>query len=332
MGMRIGYGTSAKENTIAVMSWQEAESHIRAMVENGTYMSANEVFLVDAVERERIATDINNFFRDGISEMPESLELKFSDYQASMERLCELLSTTEGTYTDKKEAGAALIDMCRSAKQPNMAVTIGEYQGFKMSVSFDSFFSKFKAVTLDNDIAPTLFRKLKNISALIDKAIEIEDFQAIGVQCREILIELGNSIYTPEMAGDEEQPQASNFKKKAELFIKFYMSGSGNSEYRSIIKKMTEGTWDYACKITHSQTATFYEVSTCVSLTISLVSMYENVRQKSLDPISQFQCPNCKSKKFNVTDSEHDENGVISKLFLQCEECGEVTQIDFIEK
>ena len=47
------------------------------------------------------------------------------------------------TYTDKKEAGSALIDMCRSAKQPNMAVTIGEYQGFKMSVSFDSFFSKF---------------------------------------------------------------------------------------------------------------------------------------------------------------------------------------------
>ena len=46
-------------------------------------------------------------------------------------------------YTDKKEAGTALIDMCRSAKQPNMAVTIGEYQGFKMSVSFDSFFSKF---------------------------------------------------------------------------------------------------------------------------------------------------------------------------------------------
>ena len=48
------------------------------------------------------------------------------------------------TYTDKKEAGAALIDMCRSAKQPNMEVTIGEYQGFKMNVSFDSFFSKFR--------------------------------------------------------------------------------------------------------------------------------------------------------------------------------------------
>ena len=112
MGMRIGYGTSAKENTLAVMSWSEVESHIRVMVENGTYMSANEVFLVDAVERERIATDINNFFRDGISEMPESLELKFPNYPASMERLCELLSTTEGRelIQDELEKAKAQLD------------------------------------------------------------------------------------------------------------------------------------------------------------------------------------------------------------------------------
>ena len=117
MGMRIGYGTSAKENTLAVMSWSEVESHIRVMVENGTYMSANEVFLVDAVERERIATDINNFFRDGISEMPESLELKFSNYPASMERLCELLSTTEGRELIKNELEKAKEQLDSGEKQ-----------------------------------------------------------------------------------------------------------------------------------------------------------------------------------------------------------------------
>ena len=117
MGMRIGYGTSAKENTLAVMSWSEVESHIRVMVENGTYMSANEVFLVDAVERERVATDINNFFRDGISEMPESLELKFSNYPASMERLCELLSTTEGRELIKDELEQAKAQLDSGEKQ-----------------------------------------------------------------------------------------------------------------------------------------------------------------------------------------------------------------------
>ena len=117
MGMRIGYGTSAKENTLAVMSWSEVESHIRVMVENGTYMSANEVFLVNAVEREGIATDINNFFRDGISEMPENLELKFSDYPASMERLCELLSTTEGRELIKNELEKAKAQLDSGEKQ-----------------------------------------------------------------------------------------------------------------------------------------------------------------------------------------------------------------------
>ena len=46
-------------------------------------------------------------------------------------------------YTDKKEAGTALIDMCRSVKKSNMAVTIGEYHGFQMNFHFDSFFNKF---------------------------------------------------------------------------------------------------------------------------------------------------------------------------------------------
>lgn len=186
-----------------------------------------------------------------------------------------------------------------------------------------------RAMTLDGEIAPVLFRKLKNIALLIDTAKEIEDFQSIGVQCREILIELGNNIYHPEMAVSEEQPQASNFKKKAELFVMFYLSGSENSDYRNCIKKITEATWDYANKITHSQTATYYETSTCVTLTTSLVGVYENIKQKVFDPLSQYICKACKSKKISIVDDESDENGIVSKLYLCCEECGEITEVIF---
>lgn len=186
-----------------------------------------------------------------------------------------------------------------------------------------------RAITLDGEMAPTLFRKLRNVAGLIDTAREIEDFQAIGVQCREILIELGNTIYFQEMAGADEQPQASNFKKKAELFVQFYLSGSDNSDYRNYIKKLTEATWDYTCKITHSKNATFYEVSTCVTLTTSLVSVYENIRQKVFDPLSQYYCTNCKSKKVSIVDDECDETGLVSKLILRCEECGEITEVAF---
>ena len=94
-GMRIGYGTSAKENPVAAMSWQEVESHIRSMVENGTYMSANEAFLVDESERSRIANNLYFFFRDGMGEMPEELSINHI-FPDSHTHLMEMLSNREG--------------------------------------------------------------------------------------------------------------------------------------------------------------------------------------------------------------------------------------------
>ena len=95
-GMSIGYGMSAKENPVAVMDWQEVEGIVRSMVENGTYMGANEVFLVDAVERQRVSNDLFNFFRDGIGEVPENIPIKNYNHPESIANLCELLSTQEG--------------------------------------------------------------------------------------------------------------------------------------------------------------------------------------------------------------------------------------------
>lgn len=187
-----------------------------------------------------------------------------------------------------------------------------------------------QAATLDAEIAPQLLRKLRGISNLIDSATEIEDFQSIGVQSREILIELANHIYEPYMAANEEQPQASNFKKKAELTVQFYLAGSNNSDYRNIIKKLTEATWDYANKITHSSTTTYYEASTCVSLCISLVCTYENILQKIHDPISQHTCNVCKSKKLTVNNIEIDDLGTIKTVSLMCEECNNVFMLDLV--
>lgn len=56
--MSIGYGTSALEYPVATMSWQEVEKEIRSQVETGTYMGANEAYLVDESERDRLANHI----------------------------------------------------------------------------------------------------------------------------------------------------------------------------------------------------------------------------------------------------------------------------------
>lgn len=116
-GMSIGYGMSAKEKPVAVMGWQEVEGIIRSMVENGTYMGANEVFLVDAVERQRVSNDLFNFFRDGIGEVPESIPIKNYNHPESITNLCELLSTQEGRNVVSRELSKAKEQLEAGEKQ-----------------------------------------------------------------------------------------------------------------------------------------------------------------------------------------------------------------------
>ena len=116
-GMRVGYGTSATEQPILTMEWKDIEQNIRRQVENGTYMGANEAYLVDEVERGRIANHLFFFFRDGMGEMPEELELKAGNYPDAHARLVELLSTPE----EVERIAATWIMLCISWKSEKKA-------------------------------------------------------------------------------------------------------------------------------------------------------------------------------------------------------------------
>ena len=57
------------------------------------------------------------------------------------EQFC--MKVGDKAYKDRKEAGAALVEMCKEMKTAGVPATVGEYAGFKMAVSFDSFNQKF---------------------------------------------------------------------------------------------------------------------------------------------------------------------------------------------
>ncbi len=106
-GMRIAPGNSAQVDFATSYSWGLVEELTRQMVENGSYISRNEAFLVDSSERTRIADQIYYFFRDGIDDIPESLSIKGNNYPDSHEHIADLLSTTEGRELLAEELGRA---------------------------------------------------------------------------------------------------------------------------------------------------------------------------------------------------------------------------------
>jgi hypothetical protein len=102
-GMKVGYGTSADENTIMTMGWGEIEGRIRGLVESGEYMNRTEAFLVEQGEQKRVANQIYYFFSDGMGDLPESFQISGTDYPVSEARIMEMLAAKEGRDTIGRE-------------------------------------------------------------------------------------------------------------------------------------------------------------------------------------------------------------------------------------
>ena len=96
----------------------------------------------------RLEDNITQHYPQQIATLKERIDGLTADIQTAKEKLPEdkeqfSMKVGNKLYTDKKEAGTALVEMCKEVKSANASVTIGEYAGFKMAVSFDSLNHKF---------------------------------------------------------------------------------------------------------------------------------------------------------------------------------------------
>ena len=108
-------------------------------------------------QKYRLEDDISQRYPRQISALKEKIEgLKadIANYNAKKPADKEQFAMTVAgkTYEDRKEAGQAVIDICKEMKQANVPVAVGEYLGMKMSATFDSFSRKF-TLTLKGNLS-----------------------------------------------------------------------------------------------------------------------------------------------------------------------------------
>ena len=171
-------------------------------------------------------------------------------------------------------------------------------------------------ITNDTEIADNLRRKLVLASEKLHHAVEIEEIQNIGVICRETLIELIGYLFDQDSFESETDFKKSDVKNRGELVINKYLEGSENADLRKHIKNLLYGSWDYANTLTHSSSRTIHEASICLTMTIAVVSSFENLLQKFHDPLAGLKCKKCGSK--NLFIAENDET---DDLLIICGKC-----------
>ena len=114
------------------------------------------------------------------------------------------------SYTDKKEAGTAIIAMCKEIKGINASADVGEYLGFKLNVTFDSFNNKFVM-----NVKGAMSHPMEVGSDPLGNITRINNvLEAMPVQLEEVQTKLSNVEHQLETAKAEvDKP----FQQEAEL-------------------------------------------------------------------------------------------------------------------
>lgn len=172
----------------------------------------------------------------------------------------------------------------------------------------------------DEDVwrTPKSWRQWEQAHETLDHAEEAEDFQSVGVKCREVLLTLVDELNI--------KTGADVLKKgdvKAQLAALYESLAAGDSmrRIRSHLKTTADATWELVGWLTHHKNAVRddgqYVLGATEQLMLNTLSLV--VRSEKSPPT---RCPSCKSYRV-VSDFRSDLMYKVDHPYVRlCEACG----------
>jgi len=141
-----------------------------------------------------------------------------------------------------------------------------------------------------------VWRRWEQAAETLDTAEEAEDFQAVGMKCRECLIQLVRSLAKPEMVPEgKEAPQRSNFNEWAELIANAVAHGGSAERIRSHMKTIAISVgldgW-----LTHANNATRHDAIFVIDATHTVLDAFGRAAIRHESGVPE-RCPNLQPRR-----------------------------------
>jgi hypothetical protein len=114
-------------------------------------------------------------------------------------------------------------------------------------------------------------RQLQEVRLRLDTAESEEQYQAVGLLCREVLISVAQEVYDPDCHPSQDNvcPSDTDSGRMLEAFFNNELMGSGNEESRAHAKAALR----LALALQHKRTADFRMAALCAEATSSVVNI-----------------------------------------------------------
>ncbi|MDQ3656197.1 MAG: hypothetical protein M3457_14105 [Chloroflexota bacterium] len=162
------------------------------------------------------------------------------------------------------------------------------------------------------------WRRWMQAANALNDAEEAEDFQAVGMRCRESLLSFIRDVGTTDMVPQgQSAPQRANFVAWSELIANAIAGGPRSDKARGHIKAVARTSWECVGWLTHSANATRWDAEFVLWATNSTLVAFNGamIRHGRESP---HRCLNCGSYQLA---SDYRWDGEVMTVVVVCGSC-----------
>lgn len=164
-----------------------------------------------------------------------------------------------------------------------------------------------------------VLRRAEQAESRHESAVEVEDYQAVGMLLRESLISLVSALRRrTELPSEVERPQDANFVGWTDALMNQLCGGENNKELRQHLKNTAKETWQLANWLTHTRSAGKTASTIALEATRTVIGHFVHVVVRERTDKTD-QCPQCKSRDIRTRfDPSLPPDG---QYYLSCGAC-----------
>jgi len=176
----------------------------------------------------------------------------------------------------------------------------------------------------DEDLykTPKAWRQWEQTDESLQNAEEAEDFQAIGVRCREILVTFVDELKIGDLTnGLNSDVKKADIKTQLEILFDHLATGKSMRKIRAHMKTTVNSTWELVGWLTHHKNAIRKDAEFVLSATEHLMIITLDLLIRKETPLPE-RCPVCKSYRV-VPNFRSELMKETSNPYVKlCEACG----------
>ncbi|WP_245284020.1 gamma-glutamylcyclotransferase family protein [Bradyrhizobium sp. Cp5.3] len=161
---------------------------------------------------------------------------------------------------------------------------------------------------------------MEEVGTALTQVQSLTDYQAVGVRCREALLELIGVAQDAAIWTDK-PPQRANFRAWTEIICNDLLPGDTNKERRGAVKSALESAWTFSNWLTHSKSATWLDPDMAHALIQLACGMAARFIVRGLRGVPD-ECPNCGLPHLEPEQAENIAAPGVLWERPRCADCG----------